>query len=424
MKRRILLILTEFPPAIGGMQTHAILLSRHLHEEGNEVRVFTYRATKEKKQSEEVDAGFPFKINRCLSRVGYFRNLSILTKAVKEFKPDVVYASTVFYGVLEKLTGVPTICRSVGNDIMRPWIAYPYKIGSYLASNKYLERILYDFFKKINKPELVEILARRKRLSLTCESAKSATKILANSEFTKNLLTDVGVKKNKIEMVVGGVDANYFKTPDDFNKEEIRQELGLPLDKTILLTACRLVDKKGVDFLIHSMAKNDPEKNKLHLVIVGEGRRFKRFKKLTNSLGVEDHVTFVGVVPYEKMPPYYWSGDIFVLASTVFQDSVTGLRDAETMGRVLCEANAAGIPVIATESGGIPSVIKHRKNGLLFPENDFIIFKKHIETLLQNESLKHELIKNGLKIARDKFDWPHILTKHEEAFNLGLFEKS
>jgi phosphatidyl-myo-inositol dimannoside synthase len=416
MKRRVLLILTEFPPSIGGMQTHAILLSRHLHESGSEVTIYTYRSTGNQEECDEVDASFPFEIHRSLSRVGYFRNLDVLLKAIKDFKPDIIYASTVFYGILEKLTEVPTICRSVGNDIMRPWIAYPYKLGSYLASNKYLEKRLYNFFKKIDKPELIEILFREKRLNLTTKSAKSATKILANSEFTKNLLEKVGVPEKRIQMVVGGVDAKYFEVPEGFNKEQVRQELGLPADKTILLTACRLVDKKGVDFLISALAASGPEEKKYHLVIVGKGRRLKRLQKLAYSMGVESHITFVGVIPYEKMPPYYWVSDIFVLASTVFQDPVTGLKDAETMGRVLCEANAAGIPIVATRSGGIPSVITHKDNGLLFPENDVIMFHNHIESILKNDKLRVQLIKNGLKKARDKFDWAHILKAHEKAF--------
>jgi phosphatidyl-myo-inositol dimannoside synthase len=59
-----------------------------------------------------------------------------------------------------------------------------------------------------------------------------------------------------------------------------------------------------------------------------------------------------------------------VLASREQVDPRTGLRDVETMGRVLCEAHAAGVPVVASRSGGIPSIVDHGRNGLLFEEND------------------------------------------------------
>jgi phosphatidyl-myo-inositol dimannoside synthase len=416
MKRRILLILTEFPPSIGGMQTHAILLSRHLHDSGSEVTIFTYRASGNKAETEECDNAFPFPINRELSRVGYFHNLNTLVKAIKSFKPDLIYSSTVFYGILEKMTGIPTICRSVGNDIMRPWIAYPFQIGTWAASNAYMEKRLHNFFKRIDKPELVEILFREQRLLLTVNAAKASSKILANSTFTKNLLMDAGVSKRNIQIVTGGVDAAFFNQPNFINKSQLRQELGLPPDRKILMTACRLVDKKGVDFLITALAASNPAKSNWHLVIVGKGRRMARLRKLAYSMGVDEYVTFIGSIPYEGMPPYYWASDIFVLASTVFKDPVTGLKDAETMGRVLCEANAAGVPIVATRSGGIPSVITHGDNGLLFPENDVPIFHEHINRLLDDLPYRRELIRNGIKKARDSFDWEHILKAHEKVF--------
>ncbi|MBN2725548.1 MAG: glycosyltransferase family 4 protein [Deltaproteobacteria bacterium] len=418
MKKRILLVLTEFPPAIGGMQTHAILLSSHLHKMGYHVNIFTYRSADDPLEIKKVDDSFPFPVYRKLSRVGYHYNLKILTDFIKKHPQDLVYSSTVFYGILEKLTGIKTVCRSVGNDIMRPWIAYPFKPGSQVASNAWLERKLYNFFKKIDKPEMVEVIFREQRLLLTVKSAKSASKILANSEFTRNLLLDVGVPSKNIEVMVGGVDAEYFKRPAFLNIRELRQNLGLPAGRKIITTACRLVDKKGVDFLITSLAATNPQISNMHLVIVGKGRRLSRLRKLAYSMGVDEYVSFVGSVPYEQMPPYYWASDAFVLASTVFRDPVTGLADAETMGRVLLEANAAGTPVVATESGGIPSVISHGVNGLLFQENDVTEFLSRLNELFENDDMRRGIVRNGIKLARDKFDWSHILWTHERVFAL------
>lgn len=416
MNKRVLLILTEFPPSIGGMQTHAILLSRHLHAMGYEVDVFTYRSADNPEDVQRVDSSFPFPIHRPLSRVGYFYNLETLQDFIAKKKPDLIYSSTVFYGILEKLTGIKTICRSVGNDIMRPWIAYPFKTGSQVASNAWLERKLYDFFKNIDKPEMVEIIFREQRLLLTIKAAKASSKILANSEFTRRILLDVGVPAKNIEVVVGGVDAGYFKRPAFQNVRELRQELGLPPDRKILMTACRLVDKKGVDFLITSLAASNPAVSNYHLVIVGKGHRMSRLRKLAYSMGVDEYVSFVGAVPYEQMPPFYWASDVFVLASTVFRDPVTGLADAETMGRVLCEANAAGTPIVATESGGIPSVITHEHNGLLFPENDVASFLSNLKRVFDDADLRNDLSRNGIKRARGQFDWSHILWTHERVF--------
>ncbi|MFC1670399.1 glycosyltransferase family 4 protein [Spirochaetota bacterium] len=424
MKKRILLILTEFPPRIGGMQTHAIMLSKRLVEMGSTVTVFTYRPSGNLDECRDVDSEFSFPVHRVLSRIVYFRNIELLLRGINDFDPHIIYSSTVFYGILEKLTGVPVICRSVGNDILRPWIAYPYKICSSLLSSAKIERPIYDFYKKMDKPERIEILLREKRLNLTVDSAKSATKILANSNFTRDLLLEAGVLPERIQLVVGGVDTSFFKRPPKFNKDECKNRLCLPPGRKILLTVCRLVDKKGLDFLISSFAAVNPAKKKWHLVIVGNGRRQKRLKRMAVDLNVSEYITFVGAVPYSVMPPYYWVSDIFVLASTVFKDPSTGLKDAETMGRVLCEANAAGLPVLATESGGIPSVITHGDNGLLFLENSREQFYRNIKRLLKDKLLRRHLINCGLKRAREEFDWKHVIGEHERAFALEEFDRS
>ena len=420
MNPRILLILTEFPPAIGGMQTHANLLSRHLHAGGADVRVFTYRPEAPEAAAAEVDATFPFPIHRTLSRISYFYNLSHLREAVARHRPDFIYSSTVFFGILERLTGVPTVCRSVGNDVLRPWIAWPFPLGSSVAAHLIFERRLYQFFKKLDKPEWLELLFRDRRRHLMRTAAACAGTILANSHFTRKLLLEIGVPPERVRVVVGGVDARFFARPNTIDRpspvDRLRQELGLPIDRKLLLTACRLVDKKGLDFLLDWFARQRPAERGWHLAVVGKGKRLGRLRNLAQRLGIDGHVTFVGGVRYESMPAYYWCADLFVLASTVVRDPVTGVCDAETMGRVLCEANAAGLPVIASASGGIPSVIADGANGLLFPENDGVALSGCVERLLGDPELCARLVSEGLKRATVRFDWSHILSVHREAF--------
>ncbi len=415
MTPRILLILTEFPPAIGGMQTHANLLSRHLHASGARVCVFTYRPEAPAAAASEVDATFPFPIHRTLSRLSYFHNLSVLREAVAGFAPDFIYSSTVFFGVLERLTGIPTVCRSVGNDVLRPWIAWPFPVGSSVAAHLLFERRIYQFFKKLEKPEWLEVLFRERRRSLMRTAAICAGTILANSHFTRRLLLEIGVPPERIRVVVGGVDAGFFARPR-VDLVALRQELGLPVGKRLFLTACRLVDKKGLEFLLDWFARQDPAGRGWHLAVVGKGKRQGRLRALARELGVAGQVTFVGGVPYEAMPAYYWCADLFVLASVVVRDPITGVCDAETMGRVLCEANAASVPVVASASGGIPSVITDGANGLLFQENDGAGLTACVTRVLADDDLRGRLVAEGLSRARARFDWAHILSIHRDAF--------
>lgn len=414
---RILLILTEFPPRVGGMQTHTIYLSRYLAHRGYAIEVVTYRhADSEERESTAVfDAGLDFPVHRILSRLDFWHNLDILTRIGLRFQADLVYASTVFYSLLGPRLGVPVVCRSVGNDVLRPWIAYPFRPGSRVASIPWLERPLCDLFHRLNRPEWIEALFQERRRSLMERSSRQTARILANSAFTEGLLRDLGVPSDRIELVVRGVDAGRFARPRR-DLTSLRQRLGLPLHRYLLLTTCRLEPKKGIDFLLRAFAGLRALMPDAHLVIVGGGQSGWRYRQLAESLGLGNWVTFTGPVPHEEVQSYYWCADLFVLASRESIHPATGLRDAETMGRVLCEANAAGVPVIASRSGGILSVISHGENGLLFEPDEAEDLLAQVVHLREREALAARLVAKGLEAAWERFDWSVVLGAHERSF--------
>ena len=158
---RILLILTEFPPRIGGMQTHAVNLARCLLRRGFAVEIVTYRASGRDETSaiDAFDAHFPCAIHRALSRIGHVQNIRRLIGLSKKFKPDLIYTSTVFYGKVGESLGIPMVARSVGNDVQRPWIVYPFSFMSRLTSHPVLEDKLYSWFKRLDSPEFIEALS-------------------------------------------------------------------------------------------------------------------------------------------------------------------------------------------------------------------------------------------------------------------------
>lgn len=395
--RRLLLILTEFPPSFGGMQTHAVQLCRYLHRQGYQAEVATYRGP-------EVE--FPFPVHRCLSRIAFTENLRVLESLVKTLRPDVLYASTIFYGRLSEATGVPMIARSAGNDVLRPWIAWPYRCFSGLLSRPAVEDALYGRFRKLDWPEAVETLLLERRRAEMARSAGQIARVLANSGYTAGLLHELSVAN--VDVLPGGVDAAWFRP-----RRDTRRELGLPpRGQHLLMTACRMVPKKGLDLLMHAVARLSD----VHLLIVGDGRQLPKCQALAAQLGVAGRVIFAGRIAHDDLPCYYWAADQFVLASREHVDARTGLRDVETMGRVLCEAHAAGVPVIAARSGGIPSVVDHGRNGLLFKEDDLDGLVASIERLREDGRLARELVEQGLRDAAERWDWQVICRSHERAF--------
>ncbi len=413
---RLLLVLTEFPPSFGGMQTHAVNLARHLAARGYTVEIATHRVNDPvlAAAAQRFDAAFPVRVHRCLSRLGFWRNVEVLQRLARQFRADLIYSSTVFYGPLAECTGLPVICRSVGNDILRPWQGYPYRMLASLVGAREMERLIRGWLEHGCYPEWAEVLFRRARHALMRESARAHRCVLANSEFTRGLLLDLGVEAGRIMVVTGGVDASRFRRPD-VSAGALRAELGLPVDAFILLTACRFVAKKGIDLLLHAVRELRSDL-RIYLVIAGDGRDRAKYEAMASDLGVRPQVSFRGRIEHGRIEKYFWAADAFVLASRESVNPYTGTRDLETMGRVLCEANAAGVPVIASASGGIPSVVADGENGLLFPEGDLTGLCAAVRRLAGELGLARRLADRGVERAQAAFDWNVIMEHHERAF--------
>ncbi len=414
---RLLLVLTEYPPSIGGMQTHASYLSRHLRDTGHVVEVVTYRSENKEKRAlaRQFDSQLDFVVHRVLSRLSYWHNINTLRNIADVFKPDLVYCSTIFYGFLRDYVSVPVVCRSVGNDVLRPWIAYPFQVGSRVLGAPGVDNWSYSMFKRMNHPEWLTALFERKRRALVAESVKQIDIVIANSDYTASLFDEMGVGKERVRVLVGGVDARRF-TPNGANRGDLRRDLGIDDQAYVITTVCRLVAKKGVDFLLRSFPALLRQLPEAHLLIVGDGKHKKHYRRLAQELGLQ-RVTFAGRIDHVRVRQYYWLSDLFVLASRVQVNALSKQKDAETMGRVLCEANAAGVPVVAARSGGIPSVISHGCNGLLFDSDDEEDFLAQVIRVRNDPALAQALSFAGLQLARQKFDWSVILQAHEGYFD-------
>lgn len=415
---RLALILTEFPPAIGGMQTHAEALAHALHDAGHDLVVYTYRCddADQVAAASEFDRSVPYPVRRVLSRVGFWANHHWLCRELARLRPSLVYASTVYYGLLGDALGVPVVCRSVGNDVQRPWIVYPYRLGSRVLSRPAIERRLHAWYRRWNAPEWLESTFRHRRVALMRRTARGHRLVLANSHYTRQLLDQVGVPRDRVRVLPGGVDARRY-APCAESRRAVRQAWGIAPDAPVLLTVCRLVAKKGVDFLLAQVPALQQVAPGLRVVVVGDGRERDRVAARIDASGLQGLVHLAGRVPQPDVPRCFAGADYFVLASRITTHRVSGLQDAETMGRVLCEANAAGVPVLASRSGGIPSVVTDEDNGLLFESDDGEGFVRQFRRLYEDAALRARLIARGRERAEQEFAWPHLIDAHLRCFD-------
>ncbi|NDJ51986.1 MAG: glycosyltransferase family 4 protein [Chloroflexi bacterium] len=148
--------------------------------------------------------------------------------------------------------------------------------------------------------------------------------------------------------------------------------------------AGRLVPEKGLDVLIQAVGMLP---GKWHLKLAGGGPQHDELQQMVGLLNIGGSVSFVGPIPSTEMPDFFRSLDVFVLPS------LTRPNWKEQFGRVLIEAMACGVPVIASDSGAIPEVLDD--SGLVFPEGNVQLLRDALIVLMQNEAFRLHLAKLG-----------------------------
>jgi len=171
------------------------------------------------------------------------------------------------------------------------------------------------------------------------------------------------------------------------NIDEMKHSLGLNPKNLVVGTVGWLLPIKGPMFLLKAMEAVWQSHPDTSLVYVGKGEMEEELKNEAFRIGVSDRVTFLGW--RDDVPEIMQLLDIFVLPSL-----------NEGMGRVLVEAMAAGKSIVASDTGGIPDLIKHGHNGLLVPPKDSNRLAEAIITLLKDTHRREEMGKNGKLLAK------------------------
>lgn len=217
---------------------------------------------------------------------------------------------------------------------------------------------------------------------------KEPDKIIVVSNATRNYVLSLGANPEKIEVLHNGVDLDRFK-PLSGVKEEMRKKLGVPEDSFVMLTVRRLVYKNGIDTLLASAEIAVKKNSKLVFVVVGKGPDFEEVKERIAQLGMQRHFRLTGFVSDNDLPFYYNAADLFALPS----------KSGEGLPLVALEAMACGLPVVATNVGGISEVM-NEDYGKLVPPNmpdslaeavvefshkDLSALKKELRTMMEQK---------------------------------------
>ena len=226
---------------------------------------------------------------------------------------------------------------------------------------------------------------------------KEADKIVVVSNATRNYVLSLGADPEKIHVLHNGVDVNRFQ-PLTKVKDGMRKKLGISKGSTIVITVRRIVYKNGIDTLIESAKKAIKRNPRLVFLVVGKGPDFEKVKEKIEQLGMQENLKLTGFVSDEELPLYYNAADFFVLPS----------KSGEGLPLVALEAMACGLPVIATNVGGISEIMKE-DYGKLVPPNSPDSLAEAIVEFSQRELAP--LKKDLRAVIEQKYSWDKNVEK-------------
>ncbi|UCG55027.1 MAG: glycosyltransferase family 4 protein [Dehalococcoidia bacterium] len=369
---KIAILVPLFPPRwLAGTEVATYNMAKHLVKRNNQVHIIT-----------SLDEGLPrasvedgFHIHRIRQQnVRFLGVISFWVKVLyllKKISPDIVHVQNLGVGIpgvlAKRLLKKPFTAWGRGSEVYLPWR-----------------------FRKI----ILKLVLR------------NADAVIALTEDMKNEMRKVFDRD--ILVIPNGIDLENFKS---LSREESQRKLQIKEGGKTILFVGKLHPIKGVKYLIQAMDIIKQRSGSTRLLLVGNGEERDELIGLVRDLNLGDYITFIGMIPNEKVPEYMVASDVFVLPSL-----------SEGFPMVSLEAMASGLPIVATKVGGLPGIVKEGQNGFLVePKNSKEIAEK-MWLLLEDDELRERISVNNKEKAKIH-SWENIIQRLEEVYFNCLNER-
>jgi glycosyltransferase involved in cell wall biosynthesis len=230
------------------------------------------------------------------------------------------------------------------------------------------------------------------RLSLLYQDFIDFT--FTSCEQVRDWMIESGASAERMEVVYIGVDPQLWK-PDLTLREQVRAELGIPLNETVLLYAARLEEQKKPDVLADTLCKLMEKGDGFHALVAGEGSLMAKLKGKLLACGLQDRVHILGRLPTEKMPAIMAASDIFFLPS-----------QNEGVSQALYEAMSSGLVVVSAQVGGQGELVTADCGFLLSPEtpqDEATEYADILHTLIADSPRRQQMSQASRKRVIEKF---------------------
>jgi len=323
---RIFVATGIFHPEPGGPATYLYHILPAIQARGHEVHLLTF--------GDAPIAGYPYPVRRIPRRFSPRRMADYARAAWPEIRrADLVFIHSLglpLIGANRK----PRVVKVVGDlawerAVNKGWIPPTTDIDEF-------QQRRYDW-----RVRLVQ--GQRAR------EAQQMDHIIVPSQYLRTMVIGWGAPPQRVQVIYNSISPQHRTS--SLSRDEARQQLGLD-DAPLLLYSGRLTAWKGVDHVIRAL-RQVPN---VRLLIAGDGPEEGALQALAESINIADRIHFLRRVSRDQLAIYYRAADYTILYSGY-----------EGLSHVLLESLMAGTPVIASDKGGNPEVVRHGENGLLVP---------------------------------------------------------
>ncbi len=216
-----------------------------------------------------------------------------------------------------------------------------------------------------------------------------------------NIQGRIAVSKTALKMIGRYFPDRYSIIPNGIDYPHFASEVP-PIPKYIdskrnILFVGRQEKRKGLPYLLEAYARLKRERPDIRLIVVGpDGGMRPACEHYVRQHQLED-VVFTDFVPYEDLPRYYKTADIYCAPNT----------GHESFGIVLLEAMAAGTPIVASDIGGFGEVLEHGVEGMLVPPRDAEALATAMDRLLSDAALREQMGRAGT-VRAEPYGWDHV----------------
>ena len=235
---------------------------------------------------------------------------------------------------------------------------------------------------------------------------RHADLIVANSEFTRNKLIELGVAAEKTALLYPGVDVDRFRP--GLACSDLKASIGIVSGEKLIVSVGRLSRRKGFDQIIRSLPILLQRGVPVHYAVIGIGDDLDYLRTLADQLRVSERVHFLGHVTQDDLPRWYNAADVAAMPNR----EIDG--DTEGFGMVFVEAAACAKPTVAGLAGGTGAAVIDGVTGLRVDGSSTGMVAEALYRLLSNPTLARELGEQGYARAQRDLSWQQVAERTRE----------